>query len=189
MRVDIFRFAKELLKNQRRTVGRFDSRFKGIESDIAADRIEYDPSAEAIFGAFTSTFNHYVKTDLKWEKDAEYKILTNVRPWKYGVENQYLNVSDRLRNVMTKNGYLRTFVGSSYYDLATPFFATDYTFDHLGMDPTLQNHITTKIYQGGHMMYIYRPSLIMLKKDLADFYRETLAVQLQEEVESSSVQR
>ena len=64
----------------------------------------------------------------------------------------------------------RVFVGNGYYDLATPFFATEYTFNHLGLDPTLMHHVTMKNYEGGHMMYIYRPSLIKLKEDLAAFY-------------------
>ena len=181
LRVDMTHFGKELLRDKRRTVGRFDSRFIGIDSNAIGDRVEYDPSAEAIFGAFTSTFNHYVKTDLKWMKEGNYEILTNVHPWNYGTGNQYLNVAETLRDVMTKNTHLRVFVGNGYTDLATPFFATEYTFNHLGLDPTLRNHVTMKNYEGGHMMYIYRPSLIKLKEDLASFYKETLSAQEREE--------
>ena len=188
LRIEMQRFAKELLRDQKRTVGRFDSRFIGIDSDSVGERIEYDPSAEAVFGAFTSTMNHYVTTDLKWPKETDYKILTNVFPWKYGAENQYLNVADTLREVMTKNNHLRVFVGNGYNDLATPFFATEYTFNHLGLDPTLLSHVTMKNYEGGHMMYIYRPSLIKLKQDLAAFYTDTLTSQLKEESEAKSVQ-
>lgn len=189
LRIEELHFAKELLRDQGRTVGRFDSRFKGIDASANGERIEYDPSADAIFGAFTSTFNHYVNSELKWTKDAQYKILTNVQPWNYGADNQYLNVGETLRGVMTKNSYLRVFVGNGYYDLATPFFATEYTFNHLGLDTALMHHVTMKNYEGGHMMYIYRPSLIKLKEDLAAFYTQTLEAQGQEEVESESVQR
>lgn len=142
LRIDMFRFAKELLRNQRRTIGRFDSRFKGIDADAVGEHFEYDPSADAIFGAFTATMNQYLKAELKWPKDAHYKILTNVQPWDYGITNKYLNVAETLRGVMTKNPYLRVFVGNGYYDLATPFFATEYTFNHLGLDASLMNHVT-----------------------------------------------
>jgi carboxypeptidase C (cathepsin A) len=190
LRVDIMRFVKELLRDQKRTVGRFDSRFKGIDADAVGEHFEYDPSADAIFGAFTSTLNHYIETDLKWTKDGHYKILTNVQPWDYGTaKNQYLNVGETLRSVMTKNPYLRVFVGNGYYDLATPFFATEYTFNHLGLDGSLMNHVMMRHYDAGHMMYIYRPALIKLKQDLATFYVQTLEGQQREEHESQSVQR
>ncbi|CUI17449.1 carboxypeptidase family protein [Candidatus Protochlamydia naegleriophila] len=186
LRIDMMRYAKELLRTQRRTVGRFDSRFQGIDIDAVGEYFEYDPSADAIFGAFTATFNHYVRTDLKWEKDTHYKILTNVQPWKYGNGNQYLNVAENLRSVMTKNPYMRVFVANGYYDLATPFFATEYTFNHLGLDPSFPGHVTMTYYDAGHMMYIYRPALIQLKRDLAQYYLKTL--ESQEEAEKSGDQ-
>ncbi len=89
---------------------------------------------------------------------------------------------------MTKNPYLRVFVGNGNYDLATPFFATEYTFNHLGLDPSLLDHVTMKYYEAGHMMYIYRPALIQMKNDLANFYFKTLANQQKEGEEGKSVQ-
>jgi carboxypeptidase C (cathepsin A) len=176
LRIDMMRFAKELLRKQQRTVGRFDSRFKGVDADAVGENFEYDPSAEAIFGAFTATFNQYLKTDLKWSGEMPYKILSNVFPWNYGSKNQALDVTDTLRSVMTKNPHLRVFVGNGYYDLATPFFATEYTFNHLGLNEKLLKHLTLKYYEAGHMMYIYRPALIALTQDLQSFYQQTLKV-------------
>jgi len=75
---------------------------------------------------------------------------------------------------MTKNPNLRVFVANGYYDLATPFFATEYTFHHLGLDSSLTDHVSMKHYDAGHFMYIHRPSLIQLKQDLTNFYRLTL---------------
>ena len=181
LRIEMMRFAKELLRYQDRTVGRFDGRLKGIDADGVGEHFEYDPSADAVFGAFTATFNQYVKTELKWPYNGRYKILTNVQPWDYGIANQYLNVAENLRSVMTKNPYIRVFVGNGYYDLATPFFATEYTFNHLGLNASLLNHVTMKYYPAGHMMYIYHPSLIQLKEDLANYYLQTLQNQADEE--------
>jgi carboxypeptidase C (cathepsin A) len=70
---------------------------------------------------------------------------------------------------MSKNTFLKVFVANGYYDLATPYFATQYTFNHLGLDPSLQENISMAFYEAGHMMYIHLPSLAQLKQDLADF--------------------
>lgn len=189
LRIDIFHFVKELLRDQNRTVGRFDSRFKGIDANSVGEHFEYDPSADAVFGAFTATMNQYVRTDLKWTLEAPYKILSSLQPWDYGSSNKYLNVAESLRSVMTKNPYLRVFVGSGYYDLATPFFATDYTFNHLGLDKALRDHVIMKAYDAGHMMYIYRPVLAKMKGDLKDFYEQTLRNQQREEEAGKLIQR
>jgi carboxypeptidase C (cathepsin A) len=179
MRVDIYQFAKELLRDQERTVGRFDSRFTGIDSNTLGERYQHDPSADALLGAFTAALNHYVRVDLKFDSDETYKILTDVWPWSFGDEgtNKYLNVGESLREAMTRNPKMRVFVASGFYDLATPYFATDYTFDHLGLDPSLRSHVTTSYYDAGHMMYIYKPALIKFKKDLAEFIANTLTAQ------------
>lgn len=175
LRLDMRRFAKELLRDQNRTVGRFDSRLKGIDSDQCNDVFEYDPSLENIIGLFTATFNDYVRAELNWKRDEAYEVLADVHPWDFGdAKNQYLNVSDKLCIVMAKNPLLRVFVASGYTDLATPFFATEYTFSHLGLDPSLRSHIRQEIYEGGHMMFLNYPSLIKLKSDLGEFFKQRL---------------
>lgn len=180
LRIDQQRFFKELLRDQKRTVGRFDSRFLGIDADAAGELSEYDPAIEAVLGPFTSVFNHYLETALKCKKEQPYKILT-AQKWDWEAVNKYLNVSDTLRGVMTKNTYLRVFVGSGYYDLAIPFYSTEYTFNHLGLDDSLMGHVTMKYYEGGHMMYTQLPVLKKMKGDLSDFYEKTLVEQERDE--------
>lgn len=172
MRIHIRRFVKELRRNERRTVGRLDSRFVGIDYDSAGDGYEYDPSYAAIQGPFTAAFNQYVREELEFESDLPYEILTGrVHPWSYAeAENKYVNVAENLRQAMTKNPDLRVFVANGYYDLATPFFATEHTFHHLGLDPTLQRHFSMGFYESGHMMYIHPPSHKKLKEDLQKFF-------------------
>jgi carboxypeptidase C (cathepsin A) len=173
LRIQIFRFVKELLRSQKRTVGRLDSRFTGIDLDASGESFEYDPSMAAIQGPYTATLNDYVRKDLKYESELPYEILTDrVRPWSYkNSENRYLNVAEFLRQAMNKNPSLKVHVANGYYDLATPYFATMYTFDHLGLEPDLQNNITMSFYEAGHMMYIHKPSLISLKENLATFLK------------------
>lgn len=189
LRVDMMHFAKELLRDQRRTVGRFDSRFQGIDASLIGEQLEYDPSVEALFGAFTANFNQYVRTDLKWETNLDYKILANISSqWDYGIaKNQYLNVTDTLRSVMTRNPYIRVFVANGYYDLATPLFGTEYTFNHLNLDPAFKDHVLMKYYEAGHMMYIHRPSLVKMKSDLTEYYIHTLEMQEEETNPQESV--
>jgi carboxypeptidase C (cathepsin A) len=176
LRIHIGRFTRELLRNERRTVGRYDSRYKGIDVDAAAERPEYDPSYAAVQGAFTATLNHYLKKELNYQNEQTYEILTGrVQPWSYSTaKNRYLNVSDTLRQAMTKNPDMRVFVANGYYDLATPPFATQYTFDHLGLDRSLTDHVTMGFYEAGHMMYVSQAAHRQLKRDLASFFQSAL---------------
>jgi carboxypeptidase C (cathepsin A) len=99
-----------------------------------------------------------------------YEILTGkVGPWRFDHDNQYINVGETLRQAMSQNPYLKVFVANGYYDLATPHFATEYTFNHLGLDPDLQANLILHYYEAGHMMYIHLPSLAKLRADLAGF--------------------
>jgi carboxypeptidase C (cathepsin A) len=177
LRIEIQRFDKELMKSERRTVGRLDGRFTGIDSDAAGEQPDYDPSLAAIVGPYTATINEYVRGELKFESDVPYEFLTGrVRPWNYApYENRYVNVAETLRRAMTQNPFLRVFVGKGYYDLATPFFAAEYTFDHLGLDPTLRSHLSGGYYEAGHMMYVHPASLVKLKQDLAQFIQTSTA--------------
>ena len=171
LRVSIMRFCKELLRAQGKTVGRFDSRFTGLDRDSVGERFEYDPSYTNILGPYTATLNDYLRSQLKFESDLAYEILTDrVHPWNYDThQNQYVNVTDTLRKAMTTNPYLKVFVASGYYDLATPYMATQYTFNHLGLDKSLQQNVSMSFYEAGHMMYVHQQSLIQLKKDLSSF--------------------
>jgi carboxypeptidase C (cathepsin A) len=176
LRVPIGRFTKELLRNERRVVGRFDSRLKGPDIDAASDHPDYDPSYASVQGVYTAALNQYLRTELKYESDQTYEILTGrVQPWDFGnAKNRYLNVAPTLQQAMTKNRDLRVFVANGYYDLATPYLATEYTFNHLGLEPSLADHVTMGYYDAGHMMYVQRASHHKLKKDLAAFMQSAL---------------
>ena len=171
LRVNIMRFCKELLRNQGKTVGRFDSRFTGLDRDSVGERFEYDPSYTNILGPYTATLNDYLRSQLEFESDLAYEILTDrVHPWNYDThQNQYVNVTDTLRKAMTTNPYLKVFVASGYYALAAPYMATQYTFNNLGLDKSLQQNLSMSFYEAGHMMYVHQQSLIQLKEDLEGF--------------------
>jgi carboxypeptidase C (cathepsin A) len=151
-------------------VGRLDSRYLGIDRDAAGDTPSYDPSMAAIDGPFSTALAAYLKGDLKFSIDRTYETLTGrVHPWKYP-EGRYADVSERLRSAMTKNRSLRVFVASGTLDLATPYFAADYTLRHLMLDSTLRGNVHVRYYDAGHMMYIHAPSRRKLRDDVAAFY-------------------
>ncbi len=171
LRVDLFRFTKELLRDQHRTVGRLDSRFTGIDRDAGGEHFEYDPSMSAIQGPYTAAANHLLRAELGFESDLPYEVLTSrVWPWSYKeFENKHVQVAETLRAAMSKNPHLKIYVGSGYYDFATPYFATRYTLDRLGLDPSLRANIREHFYAAGHMMYAHAESLEAQGRDLADF--------------------
>ncbi|HYB53228.1 MAG TPA: hypothetical protein VEG84_05130 [Thermoanaerobaculia bacterium] len=116
--------------------------------------------------------NDYVRTELKYENDLPYEILTSrVRPWNYApYENQYVNVAETLRSAMVQNPALKVFFAAGYYDFATPYFAAQYTIEHMGLDPALRKNVELDHFDAGHMMYIHKPSLEKLAKDVSAFY-------------------
>ncbi len=173
LRVNEFRFFKELLRDQRKTVGRLDSRFTGHERDSAGESIEFDPSYSAIVGPYTAAINHYLRADLKYESDLAYEFLSVKvnEQWTFDHDNRMVSVGDTLRSAIANNPHLRVLVANGYYDLATPYFATEYTFSHLQLPPELQANISMTYYEAGHMMYMHEPSLVQMKGDLARFVR------------------
>lgn len=173
LRPRIWRFTKELLRRERKTVGRLDSRFVGYDADAAGESYEFDPSYAAIQGPFTAAFNDYVRRELGFESDLPYEILTGrVHPWSYAeFENRYVNVSESLRGALTRNPALRVHIASGYYDLATPYFATEYTLRHLGLEPHLRGNVTQSWYEAGHMMYIHDASRAAFRQQAAAFVR------------------
>ena len=176
LRIHIMRFVKELLRDERRTVGRLDSRFKGIDRDNAGETFEYDPSMAAITGPYTAAFNAYIREELGYENDLPYEILsTNVnKAWKWESDNAHVDVADTLRKAMNMNAHLKVHVANGYYDLATPHFATEYTFNNLGLDPALQKNISMSYYEAGHMMYVHDASLEKLKQELSAFIKQSI---------------
>jgi carboxypeptidase C (cathepsin A) len=177
LRIEQQRFCKELLRAERRTVGRLDSRFKGIDTDAAGEEPGFDPSLAAIRPPYTAAFNDYVRRTLGYKSDLPYYILGGgIGPWDWGPEgNLATDTSQALREAFAKNPAMRLFVASGYYDLATPYIATEYTLGHMGLDPSQRARAMTARYEAGHMMYIHEGELARLKKDVAAFFKGALA--------------
>jgi len=176
LRIEIQAFCKELLRTEKRTVGRLDSRFKGMDANATADHPDYDPSMTAIRPPYTAMLNDYIRRQLGYKTDLPYHILGGgFEKWDWGSADEgHPDTSEALRQAFAKNPHMKLFVASGYYDLATPYFATVYTLGHMGLDPSLRKNITTAEYEAGHMMYINEPCLQQLKKDAQGFIRKSL---------------
>jgi carboxypeptidase C (cathepsin A) len=174
-RVDLGEFNKELLRGERRTTGRLDSRFRGIDRDAAGDGPDSDPSMNAIRPPYTAVFNAYVRGELNYKSDTEYYILGGgiTSPWNWNVNNGYADTSVSMKDAMAKNPYMKIFVAAGYYDMATPFYAAEYTVSALNLDPSLRRNISFHYYEAGHMMYIETGSLKKLCDDTSGFIRES----------------
>jgi carboxypeptidase C (cathepsin A) len=178
LRINIHRFCKELLRDQKRTVGRLDSRYKGIEEVSVTELPTHDPSNFSILPAYTAGINTLLTRQLGWATDEPYYVFNPGELWKnwtYGdASNGHPDTSEALRDSMSKNPYMRIFVASGYYDLATPYFATEHTIAHLGLDPSLRQNIQVGYYEAGHMMYVHEKSLEQLNHDVASFINSPL---------------
>jgi carboxypeptidase C (cathepsin A) len=174
LRVEAGRFRKELLRDEKLTVGRLDSRFVGMDRDSAGEEYEFDPSMAAIRPPYTAAFNDYVREELGYESDLHYWILGGgIGRWDFGDQGRFPDTSKALRDAMLRNSYMKVFVASGYYDMATPFFGTEYTVSHLGVPESLRGNLRIEEYEAGHMMYIHEGSLAKMKNDITLFYQET----------------
>nr|WP_156608950.1 peptidase S10 [Auraticoccus cholistanensis] len=171
LRIEHWRFFGELLRDERRTVGRLDGRFSGPAASAIAEHMDADPSMDAICGPYAAAFNHYVRAELGYENDLPYEQLSRrVQPWSYKeFEGRPVDVTPRLERAMRQNPHLRVHVAYGYYDGATPHLAAEDVVAHLQLPAELQANIEHAYYEAGHMMYVHEPSRLQQSRDLADF--------------------
>jgi len=166
LRVSPQRWFKELMRDKRKTVGRIDARFLGMDADAAGERDEYDPSLASYDGSYVAMFQDYVRRELKWNTDMYYTLSARVQPWDQGQPGQ---VAESLRSAMTQQSYLKVLVVCGYYDLATPFNGIEQTVSHMYLEPSIRKNISFSYYEAGHMMYIEKKSREKLHRDVTEF--------------------
>jgi carboxypeptidase C (cathepsin A) len=182
LRVDLGRFRKELLRDQHRTIGRYDSRFEGIDIDDAGEQPEYDPSSTGITGAFMGSLHSYLTNDLGYHTDLDYLPSgLNVNQnwdWHHRAPGarfpaQQPDVVLDLGAAMRQNPHLKVYSLNGWYDMATPFFETEFDLAHMQLDPTLRGNVKFGYYPSGHMVYLNPEALKSLRADVERFYDET----------------
>ena len=181
LRVSYPRFEQALLRNEGTVVGRYDGRFTTDTLDRNEDTPDWDPSDVGISGAFVALGNQYMRGELKYQTNLQYRptsyngLLGARWDMRHDGQDPPANVTPDLATAMTTNPHLYAFSGNGYYDFATPFFATQYTLNHMGLAPALQNHITFGFYPSGHMVYLNPQALAEFKADLSRWYDMVLA--------------
>ncbi len=172
LRVSNMRFMKELLRNEGFSIGRLDARYKGVDYDGIGERFDNDPSGYGIDSAYTAALNHYMINDLKVSIERKYEILSGTpgRHWTArgngSYSGSYVNVAPHVGKALRENKHLKIMVANGYYDFATPFFASENTYNANGIDT---KRVDFTYYPAGHMMYVHEPSLDQLVKDIRSF--------------------
>ncbi len=179
LRVSLPQFNVELERSHGLTTGRYDSRYTMPTYDLLSEYAEDDPSYVAVRGAFTAAFNAYTREELKVTIERSYEVLSGEVggnwDWKHhgpgssGYFPGSADVAGDLIQALMTNPHLHVQVENGFYDMATPFFATEYTMDHLFLPGTLRSNIELKYYDAGHMMYLHDEDLTKLKSNIGAF--------------------
>ncbi len=163
-------FWKNLLKDRGYNVGRLDSRYLGIDRQLAGMRPDYSAELTSWLHSFTPAINYYLQEELKFKTDIKYNMFGPVRPW----NNDDDNVRDNLRQAMAQNPYLNVLIQSGYYDGATTYFQAKYTMWQVDPSGRMKDRFEFKGYRSGHMMYLRREDLKKANDDIRAFIKRTM---------------
>ncbi len=165
-------FWKELLREEGFTVGRLDSRYKGLDRTDGGDRPDFNSEIASWLHSFTPAVNYYYRNVLNFRTDIKYNMFGSVHPW----DRSNNTTGEDLRRAMAQNPYLHVMFQSGYYDGATKYFDAKYTMWQLDPGGKMKDRLSFKGYRSGHMMYLRNEDLISANDHLREFIRKTLPI-------------
>ncbi len=177
LRVTAGQFRAELQRMEGRVTSRLDARYDGFTNELLSENAPYDPQSTAISGAYTSAINQYLRNELNFQTTDQYRTSGGTSDWNWtrgsgGGWQGATNVAPDLAQAMIRNPNLKVQVENGYYDLATPFYATEWTTNHMNLPAELQGNLRHNFYEAGHMMYVRESDLLLLRKNVVSFVQE-----------------
>ena len=163
-------FWKELLRDKGYTVGRLDSRYRGIDEQDAGDRPDYNAELNSWNHAFMPAMNVYLREELHYKTDLQYYLFGPVRPW----NNENDHTGENLRQAIAENPFMHLLIQSGYYDGACDYFNAKYSLWQLDPSGKLKDRLHWEGYRSGHMMYLRKPDLAEASENLRKFIRASL---------------
>ena len=184
LRVSLSEFRKELLRDRRLTIGRYDSRYTGVDPTASGDAPDFDASDVAISGGFIGTLQGYLANDLGYRTDMPYRLsASDADGFKWDFKHKAPGVRFTLNDpntaldlatAMRTNPYLKVLSLNGYYDMATPFFGTEYDLEHMMLEPAQQQNLEFRYYPSGHMVYLNPDALHAMRLDVENFINESV---------------
>jgi carboxypeptidase C (cathepsin A) len=163
-------FWKELLRDKGFTVGRLDSRYKGIDKENAGERPDYNSELSSWLHSFTPAINMYLRNELNYKTDLKYLMFGPVHPW----DDSNNKTGENLRQAMAENPYLHVMIQSGYYDGACDYFNAKYSMWQMDPGGRLKDRLSWKGYRSGHMMYLRKQDLTTANEDIRQFLKISL---------------
>ena len=173
LRVPYVDFCGKILKDQKLVIGRIDGRYTGPATGGKMEDGDSDPSAAALGDVFGTAVNQYINDELGFHTDQPYEPLSLEVNEKWNYPGSPIGFSQEkiIYEMMSKNRFLKIWVLCGYYDMATPFFAAEWVYDHVFLNKGYEKNLMFTYYPSGHMIYMHKPSLVEFKEQAERWYR------------------